>query len=144
MFQQISVFCSAKQEWRHEKNIYNFVLAVVKKGLGHYDLTPNLEFGDDPDQGVLKNKYSHSTGKNDFSDRPGRMGNTGFSSYSDAEIDLLFNSMDTGINRTAAKESFNHPFDEESGQKEVYRNKAVRPLRLHRPGFRNRCGLGTG
>lgn len=107
-------------KFEDEKNIYNFVLAVVKKSLGHYDLTPNLEFGDDHDQGVLKNKYSHSTGKNDFSDRPGQMGNSGFSSYSDAEIDLLFNSMDTGINRTAAKENFNHPFDEESGQKEIY------------------------
>jgi DNA mismatch repair protein MutL len=30
-----------------EKNIYNFVLAVIKKSLGHYDLIPNLELGDD-------------------------------------------------------------------------------------------------
>ncbi|MCW8848972.1 MAG: DNA mismatch repair endonuclease MutL, partial [Melioribacteraceae bacterium] len=54
----------------NEKNVYNFVLAVAKKCLGHYDLIPNLEFGEDNDSNKLVNKYKNSSGQNDFSDRP--------------------------------------------------------------------------
>ena len=50
-----------------EKNIYNFVLAVAKKSLGHYDLIPNIEFSEDQNSPVLKNKYSNPSEKNDFS-----------------------------------------------------------------------------
>jgi len=106
-----------------EKNIYNFVLAVTKKCLGHYDLIPNIEFGDSEESDKLVNKYHNPSSQNDFSDRPGFI-STGLKrgekpkSYSEQEIDLLFNSLNTEIRKTAPNDGFDHPFDEKG--KEIY------------------------
>ncbi len=98
-----------------EKNIYNYVLAVVKKSLGHYDLTPNIEFDENESNDRLVNKYSAKTSQNDFSDRPSFLSpspnrNEKPKSYSEDEIDLLFNSLNPNIKRTAPQEGFEHPF----------------------------------
>ncbi|MCB9260080.1 MAG: DNA mismatch repair endonuclease MutL [Ignavibacteriales bacterium] len=100
-----------------EKNIYNYVLAVAKKSLGHYDLTPNIEFAED-DSDKLKNKYQNPSGRNDFSDRPDFLSPNSArqkpKTYSEDEIDLLFNSLNTGIKKTAPSSGFDHPFDDEA------------------------------
>jgi DNA mismatch repair protein MutL len=108
-----------------EKSIYNFVLAVAKKSLGHYDLIPNIEFGDDENTGNLQNKYANPSSKNDFSDRPafissGTNRSEKPKSYNEQEIDLLFNSLNTNIKRTASNNDFDHPFDDDDANKEVY------------------------
>ncbi len=54
-----------------DRNIYNFVKAIIRKSIGQYDLTPNinLEVGSSL-QAKLKNENSDFVQKNDFSDRP--------------------------------------------------------------------------
>jgi DNA mismatch repair protein MutL len=108
-----------------EKSIYNFVLAVAKKSLGHYDLIPNIAFGDDESAGNLQNKYANPSSKNDFSDRPGFISPSGNRSekskfYNEQEIDLLFNSLNTNIKRAAPNNEFDHPFEDNDANKEVY------------------------
>jgi len=103
-------------KFEEEKNIYNLVLAVVKKSLGHYDLIPNIEFGEDENSDRLKNKYSTNSNQDDFSDRPNFISQQSRGldkpkSYSDDEIDLLFNSLNKNIKRTAPNGPFDHPFD---------------------------------
>ncbi len=112
-------------KFEEEKNIYNLVLAVVKKSLGHYDLIPNIEFGENDNSDRLKNKYSNTSTQDDFSDRPDFISSQNRSpekskSYSDDEIDLLFSSLNRDIKRTAPSDRFDHPFDEDEQSKEVY------------------------
>ena len=112
-------------KFEEERNIYNLVLAVVKKSLGHYDLIPNIEFGEDENSDRLKNKYSTKSNQDDFSDRPNFISQQGRGldkpkSYSDDEIDLLFNSLNRNIKSTAPVDGFDHPFDEDEQSKEVY------------------------
>lgn len=99
-----------------EKNIYNFVLAVVKKSLGHYDLIPNLEFGSDQNSDKLINKYQNPSAQKDFSDRPEFLSPNSRrekpKSYSEDEIDLLFNSLNRNIKSTSQSSNFEHPFND--------------------------------
>ncbi len=78
-----------------EKDIYNFVLSVVRKSLGSHDLVPSMVFSeDDPsEEKLMVNKFQPSA-KGDFSDRPGRERyKSEVKRYSDEEIDLLFGSI---------------------------------------------------
>ena len=107
----------------NEKNVYNFVLAVAKKSLGHYDLIPNLEFDEDSNSNKIVNKYKNSSAQNDFSDRPDFLSDNKKEkpkSYSEQEIDLLFNSLNPNIRNTSKSSDFDHPFGEEEVSKEVY------------------------
>jgi DNA mismatch repair protein MutL len=107
----------------NEKNVYNFVLAVAKKGLGHYDLIPNLEFGENNDSNKLVNKYKNSSLQNDFSDRPNFLFENKKEkpkSYSEQEIDLLFNSLNPDIRNKPITQGFDHPFGEEETSREIY------------------------
>lgn len=109
----------------NEKNIYNFVLAVAKKSLGHYDLIPNIEFGEDEKSNKLINSYKTSSPQNDFSDRPNFLSNPSSSkekpkSYSEQEIDLLFSTLNTDIKTTNNSEKFEHPFGMDDNSREVY------------------------
>lgn len=82
--------------FENEKDIYTFVMAVVKKGLGLYDLVPNMSFGDSSMQSEkLKQVAFSKAEKEDFSDRPFSRDKT-FSAktpFSDKDIDLLFSSL---------------------------------------------------
>ena len=109
----------------NEKNIYNFVQAVAKKSLGHYDLIPNIEFGEDNKSSNLINNYKSPASQNDFSDRPNFLSNTNSrkekpKSYSEQEIDLLFNSLNSDIKTTHSNNSFDHPFEMEETSREIY------------------------
>lgn len=110
-----------------EKNIYNFVVAVIKRSLGNYDLIPNLEMNNNDDNVKFVNKYPNKSTQNDFSERPSFISqNTNSSnapSYSEDEIDMLFNSLDSDF-RSMNKEDVKHPFDEEENKKEIYHSPA--------------------
>jgi DNA mismatch repair protein MutL len=78
-----------------EKDIYNFVLSVVRKSLGSHDLVPSIVFSeeDSSEEKLMVNKFQ-SVSKGDFSDRPGRERyQPEVKRYSDEEIDLLFGSI---------------------------------------------------
>ncbi len=96
--------------FENEKDIYTFVMAVVKKGLGLYDLVPNMSFGDSADQSEkLKQIAFSKSGKEDFSDRPFSQDKS-FSArtpVSDREIDLLFGSLP----ETEGKNKFDQNYD---------------------------------
>jgi len=114
-------------KFEEERNIYNLVLAVVKKSLGHYDLIPNIEFVDEEGSEKLKNKYRNISSQNDFSDRPDFIvppQKEKSKSYSEQEIDLLFNTLNRDIKKTAPADGFDHPFDETETSKEIYHTQA--------------------
>ena len=107
-----------------EKNIYNYVKAVVKKSLGQYDLVPNISFGNDENE-YEKLKFTNppQSKQNDFSDRPSfneyKRPTEKPKAYSDDEIDMLFSSLNKDIKKTAPQENVEHPFGNENS-KEVY------------------------
>lgn len=88
-----------------EKTIHSLVNAVVRKGLGKYDLVPSIDLNrTDRNSDRLSYSQHKFTEKNDFSDRPVNNENTftqkGKGIFSEAEIDLLFNSLDSQISKT--------------------------------------------
>lgn len=100
-----------------ENAVYRFVNAVVKKGLGKYDLVPNVSFRDD-DSESEKLAYTNykRTGENDFSDRPdfGRRKRSESQKgiFSEDEIDAIFKSINPGIKETSRDDTGPLPFDE--------------------------------
>ena len=108
-----------------EKDVYNFILSVVRKSLGSHDLVPSMAFSEDelPEEKLLVNKFQHAA-KGDFSDRPGKERyQPGVKRYSEEEIDLLFGSItDDVVIKTEGKiepKLFNG-----NEQKEMHHEKA--------------------
>lgn len=99
--------------FENEKDIYTFVMAVVKKGLGMYDLVPSMSFTDSTAQEEkLKSNLSAKTQREDFSDRPFTQERipSPKTSFTDKEIDLLFSSLpDIGVKSKSS--SFSEPFE---------------------------------
>jgi DNA mismatch repair protein MutL len=101
-----------------ERNIYNFVKAIIRKSIGQYDLTPNINLEVDPSlKATLKNENSDFVQKNDFTDRPnftsqndGIKKNKGI--YGDEEIDLLFSSINPNLKKEINTNNSKHPFDD--------------------------------
>lgn len=119
--------------FEEEKDIYNFVNAVVRKGLAEYDLVPSLSFSTNTLEGHNKlgfDNYSKAT-RSDFSDRPAvqsdslnrdnrnQFGQMPSSSkrvgINDNDIDLIFGALSRNIERGPDDEDVSHPFDEQSG-----------------------------
>jgi DNA mismatch repair protein MutL len=108
-----------------EKDVYNFILSVVRKSLGSHDLVPSMAFSEDelPEEKLLVNKFQHAA-KGDFSDRPEKERyRPGVKRYSEEEIDLLFGSItDDVVIKTEGKiepKLFNR-----NEQKEMHHEKA--------------------
>ncbi len=79
-----------------EKNVYNFVLAVVKKSLGEHDLVPSMMFNETTaETEKLRVDNFMRSGKNDFTDRPVFETRTSVArtDFSDKDIDLIFSSI---------------------------------------------------
>jgi DNA mismatch repair protein MutL len=104
-----------------EKDVYNFVLAVVRKSLASFDLVPNLSF---QKNGMEKNIYPEREKlavqsytrplKNDFSDRPFIQNKeTQKVNLSDNDIDLIFGSLEESIDKSKTDIKKPLPFDEE-------------------------------
>ncbi len=78
-----------------EKDIYNFILSVVRKSLGSHDLVPSMVFSESDlsEEKLAVNKF-HPANRGDFSDRPVRERyQPEVKKYSEEEIDLLFGSI---------------------------------------------------
>jgi DNA mismatch repair protein MutL len=111
--------------FENEKEIYTFVVAVIKKSLGLYDLVPSMSFGDLPVQTEkLKQIVYSKTERDDFSDRPNftEKPSTAKTNFSNKEIDLLFSSL-TDIETDGRSETVDHPF-KETRQREIVHTDA--------------------
>jgi DNA mismatch repair protein MutL len=98
-----------------EKDIYNFILAVVKKSLATYDLVPEMHFNaNQSEKETLSFNPYRRIDKNDFSDRPGFKGQQSFRNInlSDKAIDLIFQALPDEI--TESKKEIEHPFSFEA------------------------------
>lgn len=104
----------------NEKDIYSFMLAVVKKGLSSYDLVPNLSLGTSSNDFDVRSTFqpSVSVQQSDFSDRP-----TAQREYkpqpqvriSEKEIDAIFSSVEKHVERTDSFPPERLPFEDMSG-----------------------------
>jgi DNA mismatch repair protein MutL len=96
-----------------EKNIYNFVLAVVKKSLGTHDLVPSMVFSDEQKEGekLVIDKFHH-TKQLDFTDRPGQSSfKIETTRFSDEDIDRIFSSITDDVINCSSTETTPHPFE---------------------------------
>jgi DNA mismatch repair protein MutL len=104
----------------NERDVYNFVLAVVKKNLGTYDLVPSMNFtGRDQHGDKISVDNFARVDRNDFGDRPFNREQKSYSSaiFSDADMDLVFGSLDKkGI--PSGESGFISPLERENGNKE--------------------------
>ena len=101
-----------------EKDVYNFVLAVVRKSLGTHDLVPSMIFNDEElsEEKLMVNKFDPAN-KNDFSDRPyQRSYKPEIPRFSDEDIDKIFGSItDDAITRSPGQ-SLQPPFQKEENR----------------------------
>ena len=105
-----------------EKDIYTFVLAVVKKSLGTHDLVPSMMFTSQTDESdKLGFNNFNKLEKNDFSDRPSYTEKKSFArtDFSDRAIDLIFGNIPDTISKQETEMSVSPPF-EKPETKEVY------------------------
>ena len=83
-----------------EKDIYNFVLSVVRKSIGSHDLVPTMSFENVTSQGErLSFNAFNAVKQNDFSDRPvsNEREKRGRTTVTDEDIDLVFSSLTKNI-----------------------------------------------
>lgn len=100
-----------------EKDIYNFVLAVIRKSLASFDLVPSLSFQSQSfssNEEKLSINPSQKVERKDFSDRP-KSGQSSYNPkvYSDNEIDLLFGSLRKNVDTQSISSNDKMPFDTE-------------------------------
>lgn len=85
-----------------EKDVYNFVLAVIRKSIGSHDLVPTMSLtGNESSEEKLSfNAFSPVT-KNDFSDRPvfSKQVEPKRERITDEDIELVFGSLATNVVR---------------------------------------------
>ncbi len=112
-----------------EKDVYSFVLAVVRKSLSTHDLVPNISFKqpseDFPDSGSERmeiNKGNESR-RGDFSDRPltGEQSRTR-QRYSDSDIEKIFGSLTNIIDKSKSPEPEILPFEPDKHSETVVKN----------------------
>ncbi|HEX2865385.1 MAG TPA: DNA mismatch repair endonuclease MutL [Ignavibacteriales bacterium] len=129
-------------KFEDEKDVYAFMHAVIKKALGSYDLVPSMTFGPEGEPGKERLHFDdfRRTEKNDFEDRPNfqnssrseampqqpqAMRGSRGSDFSDRDIDMLFNSLNTEIRKSAPDDSVDHPFSQVENR-EVYHSVSPR------------------
>ncbi|MDR3609086.1 MAG: DNA mismatch repair endonuclease MutL [Ignavibacteriaceae bacterium] len=99
-----------------EKSIYNFILAVIRKGLGTHDLVPSMAFNNSTADGEkIHFDPFVKVEQNDFSDRPAFNKNQSYSktNFSNKEIDLIFNAIPDEITEVKTNRELVPPFDNE-------------------------------
>lgn len=83
-----------------EKDVYNFVLSVIRKSIGTHDLVPTMAFetSESENEKLSFNPFS-AVKQNDFTDRPvfNRRESREKTSVTDEEIDLVFGSLTKNI-----------------------------------------------
>lgn len=107
-----------------EKDVYNFILSVVRKSLGSHDLVPSMVFSeeDSSEEKLVVNKFQ-TVNKGDFTDRPNRERyKPEIKRYSDEEIDLLFGSITDDVVIKSDINTISKPFSGDE-QKEIPHEK---------------------
>ncbi len=83
-----------------EKDVYNFVLSVIRKSIGTHDLVPTMAFetSESKNEKLSFNPFT-AVKQNDFTDRPvfNRRESREKTSVTDEEIDLVFGSLTKNI-----------------------------------------------
>jgi DNA mismatch repair protein MutL len=108
-----------------EKDVYNFILSVVRKSLASFDLVPSMAFSQQEfsEEKLVVNKFQPAH-HGDFSDRPSREKyQPEPRRYSEKEIDLLFGSITDDVvlrNESSDENRFASGFE----QKEMHHVKA--------------------
>jgi DNA mismatch repair protein MutL len=108
-----------------ERDVYNFILSVVRKSLGSHDLVRSMVFSeeDSEEEKLVVNKFQ-PVNKGDFTDRPIRNRiKPEVKKYSNEEIDLLFGSITDDVVIKSKGEVSPLPF-EGFEQKEMHHEKA--------------------
>ncbi len=106
-------------KFEDERDVYSFVLAVIKKSLSTHDLVPLMQFnGANEDGEKIKFNNFNKVYQNDFSDRPSiyNKPSVARTEFSDKEIDLIFSVIPDNIKNEKVSV---HPF-EKSELLEVY------------------------
>lgn len=88
-------------KFEDEKDIYNFVLSVIRKTISSYDLIPNMTFSNSAEEEItstLKFDPFVSTRRNDFSDRPEFNRRTEI--VTDEDIELVFGGLTGEISKS--------------------------------------------
>jgi len=104
-----------------EKDVYNFILTVVRKSLGSHDLVPSMAFTEEdlPEEKLFVNKFQQSA-RGDFSDRPAASKDKPeIRKFSNEEIDMLFSGITGDSVVQTPGEKIQQPFDREM-QKEIH------------------------
>lgn len=107
-----------------DKDVYNFILAVIRKSLASYDLVPSLTFDDRADNIIepkekLKLTPIVNTTRNDFSDRPfTNKNNYKPQNFSDKDIELIFGSLGQVVENKQIRSDIDLPFDKEESKSE--------------------------
>ncbi|MDP2303438.1 MAG: DNA mismatch repair endonuclease MutL [Ignavibacteria bacterium] len=99
-----------------EKDIYSFVVSVLRKSLSSYDLVPNLTFtqGASEKERMTITPFQKSE-RSDFSDRPSKPNyNSKSQSFNDKDIDMLFGSLSLNVNRESPESNIKTPFENEN------------------------------
>ncbi len=98
--------------FENEKDIYSFILAVVKKGLSSYDLVPNLALNTPTEDFSVTSSFKPGVpvDRSDFSDRPTPRPIPQVR-ISEKEIDAVFSSVEQNIDRKSSPMPENLPFD---------------------------------
>ena len=113
-----------------ERDVYNFVLAVIKKSLGTHDLVPSISFTETTEQTEkLKVHSFNRTEKWDFSDRPKFTDKKSYAktNFSDKEIDLIFSSIPDEIDKPVSSKTaypFNQPGITDNEREDITDNTA--------------------
>ena len=110
-----------------DKDVYNFVLAVVRKSLGTHDLVPSMIFNDEglAEEKLIVDKFDPA-GKNDFSDRPFQKNyKPDVPRFTDEDIDKIFGSITDDVFTRSPGQPLQPPFQKEDNR-EVFHTSAER------------------
>lgn len=111
-----------------EKDIYSFVVSVLRKALANYDLVPNMIFSnpmqtDKERMAISPHKKSE---KNDFSDRPTSKVKPSSLSFDDKDLDKLFGSLSLSVENPTSSQISADPFENNEISKATYKSSVVK------------------
>lgn len=107
-----------------ERDIYHFVMAVIKKSIGMLDLVPTMTFSENENEEKLRFDPFNKTTQGDFSDRPSFIERRERVPVTDKEIDLVFGSLTSDIQRKGNTSDL-QSFLEDDGMEMFSENKTV-------------------
>lgn len=99
-----------------ERDVYHFVMAVIKKSLGMFDLVPVMTFEEKDNEEKLRFNPFNKTSVGDFSDRPSFIDRRERVPVTDKEIDLVFGSLTSDIQKKEKASDIQSFLDEDENE----------------------------